>query len=173
MQNQANQAGFFKMMQDIIKYDGIVGCFRGLTPTLACVPVFWGLYFPIYEHAKPFYGDLYERYFGKDFFLGDKEDEEDDDQNDYNSLVHLAAAMSAGAAADVLVNPMFLVRTRMQTESLHYFVEHKYMPKLTLRETVVSLFREGNGNLLIFWRGLTASLLGLTHVGEFIFGARF
>jgi len=149
------EMGFSRMFRDIIRNDGLVGCFRGLTPTLACVPIFWGIYFPIYEFSKPHFIKLY---YGENIHNVT-------DNHASSPLVSLSSAIFAGAIADVLVNPMFLVRTRMQTESLHYFVEHKEMPQLTMRQTIASLYNEGGGNLLIFWRGLTASMLGLSHVG--------
>jgi hypothetical protein len=34
----------FRMLQDIIHTEGIVGCFRGLGATLITVPAFWGVY---------------------------------------------------------------------------------------------------------------------------------
>ena len=39
-------------LQQIYLSDGIRGCFRGLGVTLATVPAFWGLYFPLYEKLK-------------------------------------------------------------------------------------------------------------------------
>jgi Mitochondrial carrier protein len=33
-----------QMLRDIIKTDGIRGCFRGLGATLVTVPTFWGVY---------------------------------------------------------------------------------------------------------------------------------
>lgn len=62
---------------------------------------------------------------------------------------------------------MFVVRTRLQTESLH----HKISPigeswtsssKQTIQETVRALYAEGG--IFTFWRGMTANLLGLSHV---------
>jgi solute carrier family 25 folate transporter 32 len=63
----------------------------------------------------------------------------------------------AGAAADIICNPMFVVRTRLQTEALHGTVTPS-----GIFQTVRALHAEGGP--LIFWRGMTASLFGLTHV---------
>jgi len=119
----ARKARIIKSLYEVYLVDGVRGCFRGLGATLATVPAFWGIYFPLYE-----------------------------------------AAVTAGAVADVICNPLFLVRTRMQTEALHYFQmpSSERMPH-GLASTVRSLYKEGG--LPIFWRGLTASLLGLGHVG--------
>ena len=158
---------FTQMLVDVVHHDGIKGIFRGLTPTLACVPIFWGLYFPMYEYAKPMFGSLVISSSNNNILIHNSDNDNGNTYNDnkYSHWVHLASAITSGAVADILVNPMFLVRTRMQTESLHHFVEHKIMPKLTMRQTIKSLLKEGNGNPLIFWRGLSASMLGLSHVG--------
>jgi solute carrier family 25 folate transporter 32 len=59
---------------------------------------------------------------------------------------------------------MFVVRTRMQTEALHYFqLPPSERTPHSISQTVSGLYREGG--VWIFWRGLTASLLGLGHVG--------
>lgn len=71
--------------------------------------------------------------------------------------------MAAGAAADIVCNPLFLVRTRIQTEALHYFERppSERVPHGVLK-TVKAVYAEGG--IPAFWRGLTASLLGLGHV---------
>jgi solute carrier family 25 (mitochondrial folate transporter), member 32 len=70
----------------------------------------------------------------------------------------MGSAVTAGAISDIVCNPMFIVRTRLQTEALHSAPGKK----LSIRETAISLYREGG--LPIFWRGMTANLLGLSHV---------
>ena len=78
-------------------------------------------------------------------------------------LVHMSAAILSGAVADFFCNPMFIVRTRMQTEALHYMEMpiHERKPHGIIK-TVHRLHAEGG--IPIFWRGFTASLLGLSHV---------
>ncbi|KAK1744922.1 mitochondrial carrier protein [Skeletonema marinoi] len=129
---------------------GFRGCFRGLGATLATVPAFWGLYFPMYESLKRQFMDLSSTY--------------GDGGHNHHALVHLSSAMCAGAVADVVCNPMFVVRTRMQTEALHYFqVPAAERKPHGVARTILGLYKEGG--VPIFWRGLTASLLGLFHVG--------
>ena len=149
----AHNAKIIKSIQEIYVSDGIRGCFRGLGATLATVPAFWGLYFPLYEGFKKNILEWSSQYAGSE-----------NGGNNHHAFVHLSSAMTAGAIADVVCNPMFVVRTRMQTEALHYFQmsaaerkPHGFM------STVLGLYKEGG--IPIFWRGLTASLLGLGHVG--------
>jgi solute carrier family 25 folate transporter 32 len=131
------------MMKDIWQREGFKGFFRGLGATLLTVPVFWGVYFPLYE-------DLKRRWSSHS-------------PSTNLSVVHMGSAVGAGIVADVICNPMFVIRTRLQTEALHDAVTGKFAHKpTTIINTAQSLFREGGGR--IFWRGMTANLLGLSHV---------
>jgi len=78
------------------------------------------------------------------------------------SLIHMGSAVMAGAISDIICNPMFVVRTRLQTEALHNVVEHKVQHRSSILQTVQSLYREGGPK--VFWRGMTANLFGLSHV---------
>ena len=139
-----------KSMYEIYASDGLRGCFRGLGATLATVPAFWGLYFPMYESLKHQFMEFSSTY--------------GDGGHNHHALVHLSSAMTAGAVADIVCNPMFVVRTRMQTEALHYFqVPVAERKPHGVVKTILGLYNEGG--VPIFWRGLTASLLGLFHVG--------
>jgi solute carrier family 25 folate transporter 32 len=160
--NSSANVSILKGIRDIIKSEGIHGCFRGLGPTLMTVPTFWGLYFPLYDHLKK---DLHRRGVGSDN-SNNKSNNNIIDGTDLDRvppLVHMSAAILAGTCADFFCNPMFVVRTRMQTESLHYMeatIEERKPHGIV--QTVKGLYKEGG--ILIFWRGFSASLLGLSHV---------
>lgn len=150
LENGSTNPKIIKSIYEIYVSDGIRGCFRGLGATLATVPAFWGLYFPLYESLKHKFMTLSSSY--------------GDGGHNHHALVHLSSAMTAGAVADVVCNPMFVVRTRMQTEALHYFqVPVAERKPHGVAATIIGLYKEGG--VPIFWRGLTASLLGLFHVG--------
>uniref|UniRef100_A0A7S4W391 Mitochondrial carrier protein n=1 Tax=Ditylum brightwellii TaxID=49249 RepID=A0A7S4W391_9STRA len=141
--------GIYSTVHAIFKKEGIAGCFRGLGATLATVPTFWAIYFPLYEECK------------REIHAYTTSSNSTAERIPF--LEHMGSAIIAGAVADFFCNPMFVVRTRMQTEALHYM-------ELPLGErrphgmvrTTVNLYREGG--VPIFWRGLTASLMGLSHV---------
>ena len=150
LENGSTNPKIIKSIYEIYASDGIRGCFRGLGATLATVPAFWGLYFPLYESLKQQFMTLSSSY--------------GDGGHNHHALVHLSSAMTAGAVADVVCNPMFVVRTRMQTEALHYFqVPVAERKPHGVAATIIGLYKEGG--VPVFWRGLTASLLGLFHVG--------
>ncbi len=145
-----------KSFKDIIAVEGISGCFRGLGPTLLTVPTFWSIYFPLYEILKKDL-DLHQRGVGRDL------NSKDESLDRVPPLVHMSAAIMAGTWADFFCNPMFIVRTRMQTEALHYMeMPIQERKPHGIIQTVKNLYKEGG--IAIFWRGFTASLLGLSHV---------
>ena len=98
MSADLSQLSIRSTLRDIISTDGVQGCFRGLGPTLATVPAFWGIYFPVYEHMKV---EL-------TYFCGNDIKEGSSSQ----SLIHMTSAVVSGGFADLFCNPMFVVRTR-------------------------------------------------------------
>lgn len=93
---QPGLGGIAGMMRQIVKREGPKGLFRGLAPTLATVPTFWGFYFPMYERFKVHYKDAL-----------------DGDSSDLRKVtVHVCSAVSAGAFADCVTNPLWVIRTR-------------------------------------------------------------
>mmetsp|Transcript_32485 Transcript_32485/g.65815 ORF Transcript_32485/g.65815 Transcript_32485/m.65815 type:complete len:481 (+) Transcript_32485:5974-7416(+) len=153
--SQLPSLSVYKALADIVRQDGIRGCFRGLGATLATVPAFWGLYFPLYEHLKKDFHHRYDRMKGLDG--------ESTGVGPCPPIVHMGAAITAGAASDIVCNPLFLIRTRIQTEALHYFEKP---PSERVPHGIVKTIQTvyGEGGIPAFWRGLTASLLGLGHV---------
>jgi len=164
MKKNAN-IGIIKSLKKVFETEGVRGCFRGLAPTLLTVPAFWGIYFPFYEIFKK---ELNQRYIQKreseGRALGMNSDNGIQATERLPPLIHMSSAILSGAIADFVCNPMFVVRTRMQTEALHYLempIEHRKPHGIA--RTIKGLYQEGG--VPIFWRGLTASLLGLSHVG--------
>jgi len=83
----------------------------------------------------------------------------------------MTSAVLAGAVSDVICNPMFVIRTRLQTEALHSILSNtnkntnkQPSPASSILQTARALYHEAGGSLLIFWRGMSANLLGLSHV---------
>lgn len=131
----SNKPSALHLWRHIYRSEGLVGYVRGLGATLATVPLFWGLYFPLYDELKHRLADKAMPPAG----------------------THCVSAIAAGAAADIICNPLFFVRTRLQTEAMHHAG-----PPLGIVQTVKGLYQEGG--ILIFWRGMSASLFGLSHV---------
>jgi solute carrier family 25 folate transporter 32 len=135
------------VVQQILQKEGWRGMFRGLGATLVTVPLFWGVYFPLYDETKHYITTKYnsggnERY--------------------HPSLIHMMSAVSTGAVADVICNPLFVIRTRLQTQALHQIADHQTLQATGMAQTAKELY--ATHGLPIFWRGMTANLIGLSHV---------
>jgi solute carrier family 25 folate transporter 32 len=72
------------------------------------------------------------------------------------SVVHCGSAVATGAIADLICNPLFVVRTRLQTQALHQKTQFGMI------QMAADLYASGGAR--IFWRGMTANLIGLSHV---------
>ena len=83
-------------------------------------------------------------------------------------VLHIASATSSAFLADCVSNPLWVVRTRLQTEYLHSTLAVT-APASSTTTTTTSAFtmvrniytKEG---VRAFYKGLTASFLGLPHV---------
>eukprot|EP00934_Nitzschia_sp_Nitz4_P003535 Nitzschia sp. Nitz4//scaffold282_size24342//23663//24640//NITZ4_008357-RA/size24342-processed-gene-0.29-mRNA-1//1//CDS//3329545635//3525//frame0 len=128
--------------QEILQNEGWPGLFRGLGATLLTVPLFWGVYFPLYDETKY---QVSKRF-----------------PDVHPSLVHGGSAVFTGAVADVICNPLFVIRTRLQTQALHQLAGEDKMIQKGMWSTAKGLY-EAHG-LLAFWRGMAANLMGLSHV---------
>jgi len=160
----AMSSSIYVALKNTIATDGVRGCFRGLGVTLLNVPTFWGLYFPLYETLK---ADIFHYY----IFNWQQETSAQNFLDDHHTnvrrmpaVVHMTSAILAGAVADFFCNPMFVIRTRMQTEMLHMMEKPLHDQKQQgIVKTVKGLYIEGGHSISIFWRGYLASLLGLSH----------
>jgi solute carrier family 25 folate transporter 32 len=134
-------SGPFQSIRVIITEEGIRGLFRGIEPALMTVPLFWGMYFCFYDTFK----QKLER------------------QTSFSPTVtHLLSAVSAGAIGDIITNPLYVTRTRMQTTVLHHENIAYSNINIGMLQLMQRIYREEG--FLAFYRGLGASFLGLSHV---------
>lgn len=109
-------------LSSIVKEEGLKGLYRGLGPTLLALLPNWAVYFTVYDKLKH---TLVQRPGGKypptllrhqrlmlisprSSGIAVKE----------TPAVHMAAAACAGAATLLVTNPFWVVKTRMQTQTL-------------------------------------------------------
>jgi solute carrier family 25 folate transporter 32 len=129
-----------------LRDEGVRGLYRGLTPSLFALLPNWAVYFTTYErlkvaiarHVRPEYAG--------------------------SPGVHMAAAAGAGAATMLITNPLWVVKTRLQTQNMGIKMGRGSNPAL-YRGTADALIRiareEGIAGL---YSGLGPSLLGVMHV---------
>jgi solute carrier family 25 folate transporter 32 len=73
-------------------------------------------------------------------------------------MIHVMSAITAGGIGDIVTNPFFVIRVRMQTLALHGTTDNSISTTNMMRKIYN---QEGIG---AFYRGLFASFLGLSHV---------
>lgn len=114
------------------------------------MPLFWGVYFPLYDETKHL---LQTKHVFDQYHPG---------------VVHCVSAICTGAVADLICNPLFVVRTRLQTQALHELTSSSSSavankkPATTSMRVMAKKLKDENG-IRVFWRGMTANLIGLSH----------
>ena len=143
----SNEALYSNIRQSFIKIyktEGIKGLYRGYKATLMTTPVFQSIYFPLYEKLR-------------------LEVSKTLNVDKSNPKVVAISSGSAGMIWNIITNPFWLVRTRMQAEvfrhssQLHYSRRYK-----SVFGSIYKIYtREG---FFALYTGLSASLIGLSHV---------
>ncbi|CCG84512.1 protein of unknown function [Taphrina deformans PYCC 5710] len=130
--------GILSSLRRIWAEEGIRGLYRGLGPVLLGYLPTWASYFAIYQHCRQIYGA---------------------GQSSTALLPNVGAAMTAGAISTTLTNPIWVVKTRMMTQSPSH--EHGIHYRSTV-DAFRKMFREeGIGT---FYKGLGPSFFGIAHV---------
>lgn len=135
-------SGFFNAFQTIIRDEGPASLFRGVVPvTIGYLPT-WAIYFTIYERAKNFYPKFYLENLGTNIEF----------------LNHFSASTTAGAFCSILVNPIWVVKTRLMVQT---------GKEPVLYNGTIDAFQKmyRNEGIRVFYSGLVPSLFGLVHVG--------
>lgn len=138
----AHYRGFLGTFRTIFHEEGIRGLYKGVVPvTIGYLPT-WAIYFTVYERAKGFYPEYFSRTFGVSV----------------DWLNHFAASITAGISSSCLVNPIWVVKTRLMIQTGKEDVVYN---------GTIDAFRKmyRNEGLGVFYSGLVPSLLGLIHVG--------
>ena len=114
---------------------GIRGFFRGIGPALVTVPLFWGIYWGTYDYLK-------------------SELEQHLPNNPH--IKHTLSAIGAGMVGDIITNPFWVVRTRIQAYALHKTIESntdrsKIQPKINTLALIKKMFTEEGAK--VFYKG--------------------
>lgn len=139
---QYKYSGFIQAFSTILREEGLRGLYRGVVPvTIGYLPT-WAIYFTAYERAKNYYPHFFKQHF----------------KLEIDSLNHFAASMTAGACSSFVVNPIWVVKTRLMVQT----GKEQVIYKGTI-DAFKKMYR--NEGLQVFYSGLVPSLFGLVHVG--------
>ncbi|KAK8850559.1 hypothetical protein IAR55_004477 [Kwoniella newhampshirensis] len=142
--NSKGYEGVGLIVKRIWTTSGPTGFYRGLGPTLAGYLPTWGIYFTVYDLVKDRLGGWVA---AGSIPIGN------------TSVVHIIAAMSAGATGTVMTNPLWVVKTRFMAQAGLAPSAAKYRNTL---EAIADIYRtEG---FRAFYKGLLPSLMGVSHV---------
>lgn len=134
--------GIFGTGSVIWKEEGIRGMYRGLGPMLMGYLPTWAVYLTVYENTRDFYFDACGSWW----------------------VARCYSSLTAGACSTVLTNPIWVIKTRLMSQSTRGTTDGMRAPwhYTSTLDAARKMYR--SEGIRAFYSGLTPAMLGLTHV---------
>ncbi|KAI9295290.1 mitochondrial carrier [Neoconidiobolus thromboides FSU 785] len=146
--------GTYSSLKRIWFEEGIRGLYRGLGPTIMGYLPTWAIYFTAYDSFKNYSSLILGILI---IILTVAFLNEIVDKPKSSSMVHIFGAMSAGALCTISTSPLWVIKTRIMTQS--NTTDYRYNGTLDAFKSILRI--EG---IKGFYKGLMPSLLGVSHV---------
>lgn len=131
-------------LKHILHAEGLPGLYRGLSPTLLALLPNWAVYFTVYERMKEWTAQ--RTHDGKS-----------------TTGSYIASASVAGLATQIVTNPLWVAKTRLQTQHMQLHWRRQHGPLYTgAFNTLYRMAREEGLHGL--YSGLGPTMLGVAHV---------
>ncbi|KAL3437707.1 mitochondrial carrier domain-containing protein [Aspergillus tetrazonus] len=126
----------------IWREDGIRGLYQGLGPMLLGYLPTWAVYLAVYDRSREYYYETTGSWW----------------------LSRGYASVTAGACSTIVTNPIWVIKTRLMSQSLRSTTEGFRAPWQYSGTWDAARKMYKNEGILSFYSGLTPALLGLAHV---------
>ncbi|GBF90258.1 hypothetical protein Rsub_03391 [Raphidocelis subcapitata] len=145
--SSSRRVGIVGGLSGIVKAEGFKGLYRGLSPTLMALLPNWAVYFSVYGRLKTVLTTRHGQVVPA------------------TPKVHMAAAAGAGVATLVVTNPLWVVKTRLQTQHLNLSYGRAGHVRAAYTGTFNALSRIAREEGLTgLYSGLAPSMAGICHV---------
>jgi solute carrier family 25 folate transporter 32 len=127
--------GYKDVFETILRTEGVRGFYRGVGPILVNSLPASAVWWTIYEECKTIFADMFEKWTDK----GSEKRKKDGlgrDVVEKHAAANMAAGAVAGGVVTYMTNPLDVVRTRLQTQSMKAQAYQYTSAWQTIREIV-------------------------------------
>ena len=140
---------FFQAVRGVVRHEGLIGLYQGLTPAVVGSAVSWGGYVFVYEGLK-------HRYAAHKF-------PHDPDPRNLSGSDNFLLATCSGVVMVAMTNPVWLIKTRMQLQMNKTSTEHSIKPYKNMADAARTIVRDEGMTAL--YKGAGPALLLTSHGG--------